>query len=382
MSALHAAASYVFLDDPGARDLLDVAPSVLLEGDSPRLLDEWQLAPQLWNQVRRAVDAAAEPGRFLLTGSAVPADDATRHSGAGRFVRVRQHTMSWWERGLSRATVSVADLFAGERPRVDAVRPSFDVVLERITSPGFPAMTQLPIQRSGVVLRAYLNELSRVDVSRLAPIGHEPIVIDRLLAALARSTASEVTYRTLAADLDPVAPNIKPETVARYVDLLRRTFVVDSQPAWVPQLRSRARLRTSERLHLADPALAATALGATAARLRTDPATAGILFESAVVHDLVVLTAGLGATIHHFRDSNGHEIDVVIALPDGRWAAVEVKLGAGQVTAGARSLSAAAEQIDISAVGSPSFRLVVTGTGATFALDDGTVTCPLDALRP
>jgi predicted AAA+ superfamily ATPase len=381
-TALHAAASYVFIDDPQAQSLLDVAPGSLLEGDAPRLLDEWQVAPQLWNLVRRAVDATAEPGLFILTGSAVPSDDVTRHTGAGRFLRLRERTMSWWEKLDSpTGAVSLAGLFEGNLPKTDlGAAPHLDTVIDNLLRPGFPAMTALAAAQSADRLRGYIDDVARTDIRRIADIRHEPAVIKQLIAGLARSVASEVTYKTLAADVRVVAPTIDEETVSNYVGLLQRLFVVEAQRPWTPALRSRARVRTSPKFHLVDPALAAAALGAGAKQLRGDLNTLGILFESAVVHDLTVLT--LGGEVSHYRDSNGKEIDAILTLPDGRWGAVEVKLGGQQVSTGARSLQAVIAQVDTAAIGEPTFRLVVTGTGPILVTDDGTVTAPLTALGP
>jgi predicted AAA+ superfamily ATPase len=381
-TALHAAASYVFIDDPQAQSLLDVAPRSLLEGDAPRLLDEWQVAPQLWNLVRRAVDATAEPGLFILTGSAVPPDDVTRHTGAGRFVRLRERTMSWWEKLDSpTGAVSLAGLFEGNLPKTDlGAAPDLDTVIDNLLRPGFPAMTALATTQSADRLRGYIDDVARTDIRRIADIRHEPEVIKQLIAGLARSVASEVTYKTLAADVRVVAPTIDEETVSNYVGLLQRLFVVEAQRPWTPALRSRARVRTSPKFHLVDPALAAAALGAGAQQLRGDLNTLGTLFESAVVHDLTVLT--LGGEVSHYRDSNGKEIDAILTLPDGRWGAVEVKLGGQQVSIGARSLQAVIAQVDTAAIGEPTFRLVVTGTGPNLVTDDGTVTAPLTALGP
>jgi predicted AAA+ superfamily ATPase len=381
-TALHAAASYVFIDDPQAQSLLDVAPRSLLEGDAPRLLDEWQVAPQLWNLVRRAVDATAEPGLFILTGSAVPPDDVTRHTGAGRFLRLRERTMSWWEKLDSpTGAVSLAGLFEGNLPKTDlGAAPDLDTVIDNLLRPGFPAMTALATTQSADRLRGYIDDVARTDIRRIADIRHEPEVIKQLIAGLARSVASEVTYKTLAADVRVVAPTIDEETVSNYVGLLQRLFVVEAQRPWTPALRSRARVRTSPKFHLVDPALAAAALGAGAQYLRGDLNTLGTLFESAVVHDLTVLT--LGGEVSHYRDSNGKEIDAILTLPDGRWGAVEVKLGGQQVSMGARSLQAVIAQVDTAAIGEPTFRLVVTGTGPILVTDDGTVTAPLTALGP
>lgn len=384
MTALHAAASYVFLDDPETQQILGVAPRTILEGDAPRLLDEWQLSPDLWNLVRRAVDATPERGRFILTGSAVPADDATRHTGAGRILRLRQRTMSSWEKLEPASTsVSLSALFDGMRPSPDLdAAPHLDVVIDDVLRPGFPALVDLDVENSATFLRAYVDEIGRADIQRLADVRHSPDVIRRLIAAIARSVASDVAFTTLTADVRTVAPSINAETVSTYVGLLERMFIVEEQRPWTPALRSRARLRTAPKLHLVDPALAAAVLGAGHHQLRSDLTTLGLLFESAVVHDLAVLTTALGGEVRHYRDSNGKEIDAVITLPDGRWAAVEVKLGGPQVTAGAASLRDAVAQIDTVAVGEPAFRLVVTGTGPVIMFDDDTVTCPLRALAP
>lgn len=384
MTALHAAGSYVFIDDADVQSALEIAPRAMLEGDAPRLLDEWQVAPELWNLVRRAVDATAEPGRFILTGSALPDDDITRHTGAGRFIRLRQRTMTWWEKFDGKPhRVSIAGLFDGERPVANmAAGLELDEVIENILRPGFPAMTTLGFDQSADRLRAYIDDVARTDITRLADVRHEPDVIKQLIAGLARSVAAEVTHRTLAADVRAVAPAINVETISGYVRLLQRLFIIEPQPPWTPKLRSRARLRTSPKLHLVDAALAAAALGAGPRQLHRDLDTLGTLFESSVIHDLMALTSSLNGEVRHYRDSNGKEIDAIITLPDGRWGAVEVKLGGAQMLVGVESLRRAIDQIDTDAVGEPAFRLVVTGTGPILTADDGTVISPLSALAP
>lgn len=384
MTALNAASSYVFVDDPEAQTLLDIAPRSLLEGDAPRLLDEWQVAPELWNLVRRAVDSVAENGRFILTGSALPADDITRHTGAGRFLRLRQRTMSWWEKlDAPSRPVSLAALFDGAVPETDlAAAPALDSVIDGILRPGFPAMLDLAPNQSATRLRGYIDDLARTDLQRIAEVRHAPAVVKQLITALARSVASEVTYTTLTADVRSIAPRIDEETIGNYVALLQRLFIVETQPPWSPALRSRARVRTSPKLHLVDPAFAAAALGAGPQQLRKDLNTLGLLFESAVFHDLAVLASPLGGEVSHYRDSNNKEIDAIISLPDGRWGAVEVKLGGRQLTAGTDSLNAVIAQIDTSKMGEPAFRLVITGTGPILVTDDGTIAAPLATLAP
>lgn len=384
MTALHAANSYVFIDDSSAQSLLEVAPASLLEGSAPRLLDEWQVAPELWNLVRRAVDRSESHGRFILTGSAIPADDATRHTGAGRFLRLRQRTMTWSEktdRHVGR--VSLAGLFDGAKPTANFTASlDIDEVIALILRPGFPAMTTLDPDLAADRVRAYINDVARADVRQLAEVRHDPDVIEQLIRALARSVASDVSYATLAADVRSLASTITTQTIAHYVGLLQRLFIVEAQRPWAPKLRSRARLRNSPKLHLVDTSLAAAAIGAGPVRLREDLETLGLLFESAVIHDLMVFASALGGEVRHYRDSNGRELDAVILLPDGRWGAVEVKLGGGQVAAGIASLGAAIEQVDLGQVGEPVFRLVVTGTGHTLTADDGAVVSSIADIGP
>ncbi|WP_139738425.1 ATP-binding protein [Actinomyces wuliandei] len=255
-------------------------------------------------------------------------------------------------------------------------------VIDRLARSGFPALRDLDGGDSILAMAGYLEDVTRTDIHRLAPVRHAPEVLDHLIRSLARQTAAQVRVSTLAADLEQLAPGIRAETVTSYLELLERLFVVERVPAWTPSLRSRARLRTTSRLHLADPALAASALGASPTTLLADVRTTGFLFESAVVHDLQVYVSGLGGRVHHYRDSSGREIDAVLTLPDGRWAAVEVKLGGQQASAGASSLARAVDQVDTEVHGEPVLRLVVTGTGPVLTMDDGTVTCPLSALRP
>jgi predicted AAA+ superfamily ATPase len=383
MTALNAANSYAFVDDDDTRALITLSPAAILDGERPRLLDEWQVEPTLWNRVRRAVDRSSSPGQFILTGSALPADDITRHTGAGRFLRLRQRTMGWFEKlPPVRNQVSVSTLFDGHLPPPSTTSMGLDDLIDALLQPGFPAMSDLDAPAAARRLRAYIDDVARADIPRLARIRHDPAVIRQLILALARSTGSAATYRTLAADVAAVASGIRPETVRDYVELLERLFVVERQPAWTPRLRSQARVRKTAKLHLIDPALAAAALGAGKAQLKKNIRLLGSLFTSAVVHDLACFADGLGGKIRHFRDSNGREIDAIIALPDGRWAAVEIKLGGAQAAVGAASLNAAVDAIDTSSSGEPAFKMVVTGTGPTVVTDNGVVVTSLRALAP
>lgn len=379
MTATNACKSAIFLDDPNTFMLVNADNKVALRGEAPRLIDEWQVWPDIWNLVRREVDKSHNSGRFILTGSAIPADDATRHTGAGRFTRLRQHTLTWFERGLtSQNTVSLSQLFEGETPDYSADTLEYSQIVENLCCSGFPAFADKDAKTSMAFSYSYLREIANSDLGMLTPLRYSPRLIMHLLRSLARGTASPMTIKTVTADLQAIHPSANPNTVSTYLDILRRIFILNDQPAWTTSLRSRARLRTSPKLHLADPSLAARLLSSSVESLYEDPNTVGFLFESAVIHDLTVMVQAMGGNVYHYRDSNNHEIDAVIELDDGRWAAIEVKLSGHQFKAGAQSLSKATEQI----TSKPAFRLVVTGTGPTLTLPDGTITCPLSSLVP
>ena len=381
MTGLAHASSYALLDTPEAQTAAEIDPHVLLAGASPRLLDEWQLIPQIWNLARREVDFSAEHGRFILTGSAVPAADPIRHTGATRFIRVRQRTMTWAEKDnrLNDDGVSLRALLDGVRPSSSMSTAPLDEIIRGILRPGFPGLLNAPPDIGARSMESYIKDIATTDLNRLANLRSEPAVIEQLIPSLARSTASDVSQSTLRRDISRTLPAPSEATVAKLLELLERVFILEPIHPWAVSLRSKARLRRSPKYHLADPALAAAALHADAARLGADLETLGFLFESAVIHDLLVYTEALGGHLYHYRDSNGHEIDAVITMPNGTWAAIEVKIGGGQVQRGAQSLASAIAQIDMAP---PAFKAVITGTGFKAALPDGTITFPLHELRP
>ncbi|MDO4762107.1 MAG: DUF4143 domain-containing protein [Corynebacterium sp.] len=374
MTGMYHANSSVLLDDPRVQKLIEVDPDFPLTGESPRLIDEWQLSPHVWNQVRRAVDRKEGFGHFILTGSSVPADDVTRHTGAARFMRIKQRTMTWLEKGFSEPQVLLRELFEGKTVATNPHQFTLDRIIEALLTSGFPAQRTLSPEQAQEVLASYLHEITHTDVYRIAALRHDPIVVEQLIKALARSVATEVSVSTLRKDLLSVSPTITAESVAKLLDLLQRVFAVEAVPPWAPTLRSRARLRRARKYHLADASLAAAALGANADTLATDVETLGFLFKSAVIHDLAVMVEAMGGTLYHYRDSNGYEIDAVLQLFDGRWAAVEITLGYGQVEAGIKRLQRAVEQID--ADQPPAFMAVISGTGMSYTDPSGVVTFP------
>ena len=375
------AASTVLLDvDLAARQALAVEPALVLHGPRPRLLDEWQVEPQLWNQVRRAVDAAATPGQFLLTGSAVPADDAARHTGAGRFSFVRLRPMTLAECGAGQGGVSLAALLAGEAPL--CADPGLGVadLAELICRGGWPGQRASPLKPACRAARDYLEQVRQVDVQRLEQRRRDPQRLGALLRALARSVATEVSLNTLAADAGGGDGPLDPRTVADHLQALERLMVLEHQPAWRPHLRSKAAMRQAPRRHFCDPSLAVAALGASPERLLAELAWMGQLFESLVIRDLRVLAQALDGEVFHYRDNYGVEVDAIVQLRDGRWGAVEIKLGEGQVEAAAASLLRFANQLNLERTGSPAFLAVVCGKGYGYRRPDGIAVVPVGAL--
>lgn len=328
----HHSRSVVQLDiEPAARQLAELDPDRLLRGTKPRFIDEWQLAPHLWNHVRASVDRDAD-ATYILAGSAVPADDETRHSGAGRVLRYRMRPMSLVESGASSGSVRLNEFFRGP-VQTDGESPlTVSDLAEAAARGGWPGLQELPLRMALNRTRSYLDDTARIDIPRLeGEPRRDPDAILRLVRALGRGTATEIAVAALSRDASAGDERTTDATVQAYLAALARVFVVEDQPSWGPHLRSRDRVRKAPRRHFVDPSLAVAAVGADADRLLTDLAYFGQVFESMVVRDLRVYSAPLGATVRHYRDSAGREIDAVVERPDGSWLAVEVKIGRAHV---------------------------------------------------
>jgi predicted AAA+ superfamily ATPase len=375
------AASEVRLDvDSTARAAAALDPNLVLEGPTPRLIDEWQLEPAIWNHVRRMVDDRGTPGQFILTGSSVPADDATRHVGAGRIVRLRMRPMTLAETGHSTGTVSLAALLAGEQVRAADTGLTVRDIADRIAVGGWPGHLGLGVAEAQRLLRGYLDEVARVDLRRVDGVRRDPQVVGRLLRALARNAATPASARLLLADVNGPDGTMKEETLAAYLDALSRLMITEDLPAWSPRLRSRTRLRAAAMRHLVDPSLAVAAMRATPERLLRDLEWLGFLFENLVVRDLRVYAQALDAQVFHYRDESGLEADAIIELPDGRWAAFEVELGQAEIERAAAQLRKLRDRIDSEAMGTSTALAVVTGTGYSYARDDGVAVIAVGAL--
>ncbi len=382
-TARQVAASEVLLDiDAGARQAIAVDPALVLGGATPRLIDEWQLAPAIWNHIRRAVDDRGQPGQFILTGSAVPADDITRHTGAGRITRLRMRPMTLFETGHADGAISLARLLDGEPVR--SADPGLTVadLAERVAVGGWPGFRGHTVEQSLRAVRDYLDEIRRVDIGRVDGTRRDPDKVGRLLRSLARNVATYAAATTLAADAGGADGALDDDTVREYLGALERLMIVEDQPAWAPHLRSRSRTRRAAKRHFVDPSLAVAALRATPDRLLGDLNLLGFLFESLVVRDLRVYAQASEAHVLQYRDNTGLEIDAIVETTEGRWAAFEIKLGPGQIDEGASTLLKFADRIDMTKCGNPSVLGVIVGTGYGYVRDDGVSVIPIGALRP
>ena len=379
------AKSAVYLDHRVSAALeAGMDPASILEGEAPRLLDEWQLAPGVWNPMRRACDHRGVRGQFILTGSADPPDDITRHSGAGRTMRVRMRPMSLYESGESDGGVSLGQLLEGGDCAASDAGRSLGEILELACRGGWPQLLDADSATAGDAARAYLQEISRTDISRVDGTERDPVRVQRLIVSLARNVATEARCTVLAADTAAAgdAP-LERRTVAGYLEALSRLFVLEEVPAWRPHIASRAQARRSPKIQLADPSLTAAALEVEVDGLLHDLAFAGRLFESMVMRDLLVYTQANRCSLLHYRDSDNLEIDLIVAHPDGRWIAAEVKLGgAAAIDKGAQALRRLHDKLDQAKTGNPVKLMVITAGGYAYQRPDGVCVAPITSLGP
>ena len=382
-TAARAAASEVLLDvDDNARRMIGADPPAVLIGDTPRLIDEWQLEPALWNHVRREIDRRAAPGQFILTGSAVPAEDVARHTGAGRFVRLRMRPLSLYESGRSSGEISLQHLLDGAEQRAQQSAIPIAEVAEIVCAGGWPGHVGKALNGILRLNRGYLDDVRRTDVSRASGKTRDPVKVGRLLRSLARNVATPVALSKLAAEVGEDDRPLKTDTVTEYLDALERLMVVENQPAWSPHLRSRTSLRQTPVRHFVDPSLAVATLRATPARLTADLEFLGLLFESLVVRDLRVHAQAADAQVFHYREKDGLEVDAVVEAADGRWAAFEIKLGERWVDDGAESLRRLARRLENSDHGKPSALAVIVPSGYGYVKPGEVGVIPIGALGP
>ncbi len=380
-TARQVAASEVLLDvDISARQAISIDAALALEGKTPRLIDEWQAAPAIWNHIRRVVDDRAKPGQFILTGSAVPADEVTRHGGAGRLTRLRMRPMTLAETGHSTGAISLRDALRGRLTRSPDPGLTILGLAERIATGGWPGLLDRGLDGSLQAVRDYLEEIRRVDIGRVGKRNHDPEKVGSLLRSLARNQATYASVATLAADTGGGDGPIKEETTREYLDALGRLMIIEDLPPWAPHLRSRSRVRSAPKRLFVDPSLAVAALRASPDQLLKDLNLLGFLYESLVIRDLRVYAQAADAQVLQYRDNTGLEVDAIVEAADGRWAAFEIKLGSGMADEGAANLLKFSQRVDIAKRGKPSALAVIVGSGYGYMRPDGIAVIPIGAL--
>ncbi|MDR1082631.1 MAG: DUF4143 domain-containing protein [Coriobacteriales bacterium] len=381
-TARQIAESEVRIDtDPSVSIAMQSDPNLLLKGKTPRLIDEWQEQPQIWNYARHEIDNRQKEGQFILAGSANPVESVRLHSGAGRFSRLRMRPLSWWESGWSSGEVSLASLLKGDVPSSNLLDTSLEKIAEHIVAGGWPALIGKSLRNAARYNLDYLSLIAEMDVSRVSDRKRDPLKIHRLLESYARNIATPASVSTLTLDTTGEDGSLARTTVIDYLDVLSRLMIVEDLPAWNVHLRSKAALRTTPKRHLVDPSLAVAALGADVESLLADVVFLGFLFESEVLRDLRVYSQFLDATLCHYRDSKRRESDIILQLPNNSWAAFEVKLGFGGADEGAASLLRVAREVDDSRIGKLLALTVITGFGFAHRRPDGVNVVPLATLK-
>ena len=388
------AKSAIYINNPKRREqylaTAQTNPQRLLSGEKPRLIDEWQIAPELWDTIRFDVDHSEEDGKYILTGSAVPLDEEAKkkihHSGTGRFARIRMRPMSLFESLESSGTVSFSDLFAGKKSLGDAKPHALEEIAYITCRGGWPKATG----KSGkAALRQafdYVDAIVETDISRVDEVLRDPDLALRIMKSLSRLQGTQSSIAAIKADLAPNAPHggVHENTIYSYVGALKKIFVVEDMPAWCPNLRCKTPVRTTDTRYFTDPSIATAALGLDPDGLMDDFKTFGFLFETLVARDLRTYAAANDGKVSHYRDKSGLECDAVMHLRNGSYGLIEVKIGGSKLIAeGKNKLTRLANEIDTKTMRAPSFKMIIVAEGE-FAYEepDGTLICPIGCIGP
>lgn len=384
----HHSKSEIFIGSPEGnfqnRRLAELAPDAVLEGAVPRLIDEWQEVPSLWDAVRHKVDSLGSRGQFILTGSATPNHKGIYHSGAGRIGRLRMRPMSLYESGDSCGAVSLRELCEGKASAKITGDVDIHNLARLVVRGGWPGSIDLSTDQAALMAEEYLNAVLEDDIYRMDGIKRDTRKMHLLLRSLARNESTTATNKTLKQDIKEIDDeDINVETVAEYLDIFKRLFLIDNQPPYSAKIRSSVRLKQAEKRHLVDPSLACALLKATPERLIGDLETFGFLFEALCERDLRIYAESFGGKLYHYQDYSGKEIDACIELPNGSWCAFEIKLGVNQADKAASDLIALKNAIASEKNGvPPSVLCVVCGmSNAVYQRPDGVFVVPITALR-
>ena len=383
------ARSVLYMSESGKieqnKQLATMNPGLLLRGDKPRLIDEWQVTPQLWDSIRFEADHSHELGLFILTGSCVPADmSSVVHSGTGRFGWVKMRPMSLWESGDSTGEVSLKDIFEGKKQIEGVSKLDLERVAFVTCRGGRPLAVDMEDDIALDQAFDYLTAVEQRDIQQADGVERDPARVHRLLRSYARHQGAQASYATMRADLaDNEGDSLSEETIASYIKALKSIFVVEDVEAWNPNLRSKAAIRTSDTRYFTDPSIATAALGLGPDDLISDLNTFGLIFETLCMRDLRVFAEALNGSVYHYRDKNGLECDAVIHLRSGHYGLVEIKLGGDKlIEEGVQTLTSLAEKIDTTKMKKPSFLMVLTANGSyAYQRTDGVYVVPIGCLK-
>ncbi|MBQ3610854.1 MAG: ATP-binding protein [Firmicutes bacterium] len=380
--------SEIFLGDPAGnfqnRKLAEMSPELILDGDFPRLIDEWQEVPPIWDAVRHKVDQNPRKGQYILTGSATPNHKGIMHSGAGRIAKLRMRPMSLYESGDSSGKVSLEDICHDKLTPAMTGEVDFRELVKLIVRGGWPGSLDLSVEQASLLPIEYLNAVIDDDVYRIDGVKRNTMKMKLLLRSLARNESTTVTNKTLKKDIKELDDeDINVETVKEYLDIFERLFITDNQPPFATKVRSSVRVKQAVKRHFADPSLACALLQVTPEGLLGDLETLGFLFEALCERDLKIYAESFGGKLYHYQDYSGKEIDAVIELADSRWCAFEIKLGANQIDAAASNLLEIKKNIEKDPKGKPPAVLgIICGmANAAYKRPDGVYVIPITALK-
>lgn len=385
-TALKHSKSALFMQDPDQRMsnqmLAESKPSILLRGEKPRLIDEWQEAPQLWDAVRFSVDREREIGLYILTGSATP-KEKPRHSGAGRMSFLDMRTMSLYESRESTGEVSLLALFDAPEDIEGVSNSDVETIAFQVARGGWPSAVTMTDQSAAMeTAHNYLTAVAEEDISSVDGVSRNPDHARLVMRSFARCVGSQMAVSSMSKMVNAQGSEMSRPTFSAYLGALRNLSIIEDLNAWEPSLRAKARISRTPKRYFADPSLAAAALGASPDTLLKDMPTLGMLYEALCIRDLRVYAQKNHGQVFFYRDNVGLEADAVVALRDGRWGLVEIKLNQSQADAASDSLRRVANKVDQTIMGAPSFLLVVTADGYAYRRNDGVYVVPIGCLKP
>ncbi|MCL2221367.1 MAG: DUF4143 domain-containing protein [Oscillospiraceae bacterium] len=387
-SAKRVAKSVLEMQNPDLQDnyfeLANTKPSLLLEGEKPRLIDEWQIAPRLWNAVRHSVDQISRPAIYILTGSATPVEDDTLHSGVGRFSFINMKPMTLFESGESNGTISLSDLLGGKRD-IDGIRTdlTYEETAFSLCRGGWPGAIKLSGPKALRIPMSYLELLCESDISKVDGVSRNPTLTRAILRSYARHISTVSSNKALYEDIRANYAEVSEVTLADYINTLKKLYVIEEIEAWSPNIRSKTSIRTASKKSMVDPSLAAAALNCSPKELMLDANTYGLLFENLVSRDLSVYVSSIGGSLKHYRDRFGLECDNVIHFHNGKYALVETKLGGSRIKEAEKHLLKLKKLIKDNQpiLGDPEFLMVITATDMAYKTQNGVFVVPIGCLK-